>query len=195
MLVFDSVLGDDESSTVSQYLGHRYNLPVMQGGPAIRRKKVVAQQEARKKKGPPPGKGDKDGSTRGKEGKEREKGAKKERTSLASSMYGQAGPGEKEGAEEEGEEGREEEPPPPAECIGTMPFEGSVEGFTPPTGAGLEDLQKWEDGLRDSKTRIRQYKGGGQALRDFIHKEVRFLERLRHRLFCRYALSGATAAK
>jgi hypothetical protein len=68
-----------------------------------------------------------------------------------------------------------------------------VEEFKPPDKAKLEDIQKWEDALAASKRRIKGFNGGGALLREFIHSEVRKLELLRHRLFCKYTVVASAS--
>jgi hypothetical protein len=61
-----------------------------------------------------------------------------------------------------------------------------IENFKPPKGATLEEVSMWEDAVSDLKERIRKLQIGGQALRDIIRKEVRALQLVRFKTFCKY---------
>jgi hypothetical protein len=61
-----------------------------------------------------------------------------------------------------------------------------VETFRPPRNADLADVLAWEDAVTELKDRVKQMTIGGQALRDIIKKEVRKMQVLRFKTFCKY---------
>lgn len=71
-------------------------------------------------------------------------------------------------------------------CTGDA-FRGvSVEGWSPPEHARLEETSRWEDAYRLAFREITHYEKGGKQLREFIHGRVNELKALRHNLFCKY---------
>lgn len=61
-----------------------------------------------------------------------------------------------------------------------------IETFTPPRNADLADVLLWEDAVTDLKDRVKQMTIGGKLLRDAIKKEVRQMQVLRFKTFCKY---------
>ena len=71
-------------------------------------------------------------------------------------------------------------------CTGDA-FRGvSVEGWSPPGHARLEETSRWEDAYKLAFREIMHYEKGGKELREFIHGKVNALKVLRHNLFCKY---------
>jgi hypothetical protein len=61
-----------------------------------------------------------------------------------------------------------------------------IETFTPPRNADLADVLAWEDAMSELKEKIKQMTIGGKALRDIIKKEVRQMQVIRFKTFCKY---------
>jgi len=70
-------------------------------------------------------------------------------------------------------------------CKGKDAFAGvGVDGWEPPDDATAKDVSDWEEETRKFEKKIADIKVGGEALRDYIHKQVAALKLVRHALFC-----------
>lgn len=70
------------------------------------------------------------------------------------------------------------------------PFKNQpVDSFKPPKGARFEDVMEWEDVLKTKLDAITKMTVGGEPLREFMRKEVKTLQLLRFKLFCKYVPS------
>jgi len=57
--------------------------------------------------------------------------------------------------------------------------------WLPPLTADLKEINEWEEGHAASDKAIKAYKGGGEGLKEIVHKEAKKLQELRHALFCK----------
>ena len=74
-------------------------------------------------------------------------------------------------------------------CEGSRdPFEKQpVEDFHPPSKAPFELKMQWEDAVKDMLDAIKQITIGGPTLREHLKKEVRKMQLMRFKMFCKYA--------
>lgn len=63
-------------------------------------------------------------------------------------------------------------------------FTGRVEDWVPPPGADIRRRYQWEEALKATLDKIKNFDMGGEVLRKLIHDEVKQLDLLRHDLFC-----------
>ena len=161
VMIFEEALNDAEVRQVSQYLGEKYRIGLAPSS-------------------------------------SRSSGSKASKSSSSSSSQKEAAASDKSSAglskeeaflEKESEVIEKLELALGPKCQGGSPFQGvTVENYKTPDSATLVDIQKWHEAVAASKLRIKSFKGGGKVLRNYIHKEVKLLERLRHVLFCKYVI-------